>query len=301
MEELEDLSIAEADVSHYVPGEDSGDSSEEEDTDDIEELRLKSEKLNEFLNACGRPGIPRQTRTWERANVRLKQRYLQSGRFVIESALKTLQPTDPGSLWEELKHSPQLDASLGIDMKGVDPAFMEALAEAYNNAATWDTRLQILSSMADLVPLDIIQKFLPGITKHRFTSAREHEVVYGRGAPVPVHKSPRMRVTEQQLDHFLDFIVSPHIVQDLPFGQKHLKLSSGKVLENPECYTFNDSRKGLRSSTSSIAKKQDSSPSPGPLCCEFYPLVVQQCASPCKASTTLLLKGQKPSKILWVW
>ena len=64
VEELEDLSIAEADVSHYVPGEDSGDSSEEEDTDDIEELRLKSEKLNEFLNACGRPGIPRQTRTW---------------------------------------------------------------------------------------------------------------------------------------------------------------------------------------------------------------------------------------------
>ena len=130
VEELEDLSIAEADVSQYVPGEDSGDSSEEEDTDDIEELRLKLEKLNEFLNACGRPGIPRQTRIWERASVRSKQRYLQSGRVVIESALKTLQPTDPGSLWEELKHSLQLDASLGIDMKGVDPAYMEALAEA---------------------------------------------------------------------------------------------------------------------------------------------------------------------------
>ena len=150
MEELDDLSIAEADISQYVPGENSGDSSEEEDTDDIKELRLKLEKLNEFLNGCGRPGIPRQTRTWERASVRSKQRYLQSGRVVIESALKTLQPTDPRSLWEELKHSPQLDASLGINMKGVNPAYMEALAEAYNNAATWDTRRQILSFMADL-------------------------------------------------------------------------------------------------------------------------------------------------------
>ena len=232
MEELDDLSIAEADISQYVPGEDSGDSSEEEDTDDIKELRLKLEKLNEFLNACGRPGI-RQTRTWERASVRSKQRYLQSGRVVIESALKTLQPTDPRSLWEELKHSLQLDASLGINMKGVDPAYMEALAEAYNNTATWDTRRQILSFMADLVPLDIIQKFLPGITKHRFTSAHEHKLVYGRGAPVPIRKSPRMRIIEQQLDHFLDFIVSPLFVQDLPFGQKHLKLSSGKVLETP--------------------------------------------------------------------
>ena len=36
-----------------------------------------------------------------------------------------------------------------------------------------------------------------------------------------------------QLDHFLSFITSPHLVQDLPFGQKHLKLSSGDLIEVP--------------------------------------------------------------------
>ena len=42
-----------------------------------------------------------------------------------------------------------------------------------------------------------------------------------------------MRVDESQLDHFLCFITSPHVVQDLPFGQRYLYLSNGKILETP--------------------------------------------------------------------
>ena len=42
-----------------------------------------------------------------------------------------------------------------------------------------------------------------------------------------------MRVDADQLDHFLTFITSPHIIQDLPFGQRYLHLSSGIVLETP--------------------------------------------------------------------
>ena len=42
-----------------------------------------------------------------------------------------------------------------------------------------------------------------------------------------------MRVEGGQLDHLLTFITSPHVVQDLPFGQRYLHLSSGKVLETP--------------------------------------------------------------------
>jgi hypothetical protein len=42
-----------------------------------------------------------------------------------------------------------------------------------------------------------------------------------------------MKVDKTQLDHFLTFITSEHIVQDLPFGQKYLQLSSGEILETP--------------------------------------------------------------------
>ncbi|XP_020625817.1 uncharacterized protein LOC110063197 [Orbicella faveolata] len=42
-----------------------------------------------------------------------------------------------------------------------------------------------------------------------------------------------MRVNEDQLDRFLTFITSSHVVQDLPFGQRYLHLENGQVLENP--------------------------------------------------------------------
>lgn len=57
--------------------------------------------------------------------------------------------------------------------------------------------------------------------------------MYGRGALLPDTKCPKMRVSLTQLDHFLCFITSPHVIQDLPFGQRNLVLSSGKVLEIP--------------------------------------------------------------------
>ena len=87
--------------------------------------------------------------------------------------------------------------------------------------------------MADLIPYSVLQQFIPGITDYRIETARQHTIQHGRGVPLPVSKSPRMRVDNCQLDHFLCFITSPHVVQDLPFGRRYLYLSNGKMLETP--------------------------------------------------------------------
>ena len=42
-----------------------------------------------------------------------------------------------------------------------------------------------------------------------------------------------MAVFQSQLDHFLDFITSTHVIQDLPFGQKSIKLSTKEVITVP--------------------------------------------------------------------
>ena len=127
-----------------------------------------------------------------------------------------------------------MEKTLGIaEESDVDKKYLEALAETYNNASSWNTRRQILSIMADLTTLEGIQSFIPSVSEFKFTMARKHKIQYGRGVPLPLQKSPRMRVETDQLDHFLTFIVSPHVIQDLPFGQRYLRLSSGKVLETP--------------------------------------------------------------------
>ena len=66
-----------------------------------------------------------------------------------------------------------------------------------------------------------------------FCQGRQHILVSGRGAPVIAKQSPRWRIDLNQLDHFLDFITSPYIVQDLPFGERFLKLSTGEVVQTP--------------------------------------------------------------------
>ena len=61
-------------------------------------------------------------------------------------------------------------------------------------------------------------------------SSNLHRLQHGSGALVPKDKGPRIRINLQQIDHFLSFIPSPPLVQDLPFGEKHLELSSGKII-----------------------------------------------------------------------
>ena len=116
-----------------------------------------------------------------------------------------------------------------------DNSYLEALAEAYMNAAGWDTRRQVLSIMTGVASYREISRHIPGLTQYRYTMANLHRLQYGRAAPVPVHirHVPRLQIDKRQLDHFLTYITSPHIVQDLPFGEKTLKLSSGQVISVP--------------------------------------------------------------------
>lgn len=85
--------------------------------------------------------------------------------------------------------------------------------------------------MADLVPVREIKNIIPGLTDYRVKEAQLHILKFGRGAPLPLKKSPRMKVNENKLDHFLTIITSSNVVQDLPFGQLYLHLENGHVLE----------------------------------------------------------------------
>ena len=85
--------------------------------------------------------------------------------------------------------------------------------------------------MADKIPLKELQHYIPGITSCRFNIARHHWLLHGKGTVVPVDVARRMRIDYAQVDHFLNFITSSHVVQDQPFGEKMLKLSTGEVIK----------------------------------------------------------------------
>ena len=229
--------IASNDTSLYVPSQTETSSSElAGDSRSSANLSLRRTKLNEFLAISGKSTLTQQRKPW--ANLldsRTRHVYVTKARDAVVAALEVIIPDDAGGLWEALKESGEVESALGVlsEPHPADDKYLKSLAEAYQNASSWDTRRQVLSVMADLVPYSLIQRYLPGITEYRVKTAREHGKKYGRGSAVLLSKSPRMRVNYAQLDHFLDFITSPHVILDLPFGQRLLSLADGGLLETP--------------------------------------------------------------------
>jgi len=56
----------------------------------------------------------------------------------------------------------------------------------------------------------------------------------GRGTLPQISHSSAQRYTERQLAHFIDFVQSPHIITDMPFGERTIKLSSGQKITVPD-------------------------------------------------------------------
>ena len=229
---LAELSVTGADSSFYTP---SGTSSSDtaSDTDAQSQQRVQRAKLNEFLSVCNIGNVAVYKRQWKDASLRTRESRVSKAKESVVAALNVIVPGDAGPLWEALKASQSVEAALSTPKESPEEKkYLEALAETYYNASSC-TRRQILSVMADLTTLEKLQGYIPDLTSFRFKEARKHKIQYGRGVPLPMGKSPRLRVRPEQLDHFLSFITSPHISQDLPFGQRYLHLSSGKVLETP--------------------------------------------------------------------
>ena len=91
--------------------------------------------------------------------------------------MEVIVPDDAGALWKALKTSGEVESAFGV-LSGPHPyeKYLKSLSETYQNAASWDTRRQVLSIMADLVPYSVLQRYLPGITEYRVKTARQHAV-----------------------------------------------------------------------------------------------------------------------------
>lgn len=171
---------------------------------------------------------------WSNSTESTKLRQTNRATEIVSAILKTVSPENAGILWQNLTSSSAMNEALGVDkLSPSEQSYLQALAEAYHNASSWDTRRQVLCIMTGVASFNDICQYVSGLTKYRFTMAKLYQLQFGKGAQVPQQTTTRIRVDLSQLNRFLGFITSPHLVQDLPFGQKHLKLSSGDLIEVP--------------------------------------------------------------------
>ena len=124
--------------------------------------------------------------SWEKTSGRTKRYYTRKASQGVAALVQGMTPHETGPLFRALCSSDALRHQLcdkgDSDEGNMDVTLMEALAECYQAASRWETRRQILSIMADKVRYKTLLKFIPGLTKYRFTEAKCHCLTFGRGA-----------------------------------------------------------------------------------------------------------------------
>ena len=138
-------------------------SQQQEPTEEPREQYLRRKQLNKFLESCDVEKLTRPRKRWEEAGARSRKNHVKRAKDVIAAALDVIMPG--AYLWDALRSSMLVDKELG-SVVGDDHRYLEAPAETYKNASSWDTRRQVLSIMADLVPFKRLQRYLPGITEY---------------------------------------------------------------------------------------------------------------------------------------
>ena len=71
------------------------------------------------------------------------------------------------------------------------------------------------------------------MTAWRYYEAKKHTANVGVGLPVKELAEKRVKINIDSLEHFIDFVTSSHVIKDLPYGQKTLKLETGEVVTIP--------------------------------------------------------------------
>lgn len=98
---------------------------------------------------------------------------------------------------------------------------------------SWGTQRQ-LSLLVEDHSSNEITEYIPSLSKYKYTAARKHAAINGIGMPIANRSQTREKATKEQKEHFLEFIMSPPIMTDSPFGTCSYKISSGITLNVPK-------------------------------------------------------------------
>ena len=123
------------------------------------------ELLNTFLNQCNIQPLGRPWLEWGEVSSRTRSRYIQRSSEIVSTVLKTISPINAPHLWEALQSSDVVNRQLGLHAASLpsEVGYLEALAESYSNAASWDTRRQVLSVMTGVASFKAISTFIPAL------------------------------------------------------------------------------------------------------------------------------------------
>ena len=205
--------------------------------DEKEEQQSKRQVLNDAFDSItgGRTSALQSTLNaeWDDISATQQNYYLRKAREMIAATLSVVSPRQERELWDSLRkeplHNNEADCSDDVPHRRYFDAKsnpIEVLTEAHNQAQSWQTKTQILPIFASDFSKSESQRMIPSLSKWRIDQARNHAIKSGKGQPVEDKQVFRLRIDSTKVDHFLDFISRPELLQDVAFGTKTLRLDS---------------------------------------------------------------------------
>ena len=163
----------------------------------------------------------------EQISSRTSRYYRYKAVQAVETVLEAIAPGNSKWLFQQVIEGYSSLAAENLPEQGL----LATLIQLYEEASSWHTRQQILSIFARDYSKTELLALVPGLTKWRVDEARRHAFHSGPGRVIEPPTLQRSRLDPSKVDHFLDFISSPLFLQDVAYGTKKLKLTSGEEIE----------------------------------------------------------------------
>lgn len=189
--------------------------------------------LNNFLDINGYKTVSSlPSKPWFELSKKSQTMYVDKIQNITECVIRCFFPENFSDVSQQVYMSNFTEK----DTPKVKPrplTTMSTIAEFYQKAESWQHRRQLLSMLSLFMTYQEALELIPDLTEYKYYASKKHGEKYGYGLPVPSVEIHRQKMDPLKLDSFLDFITSPHIIRDLPYGEKKLKLSDGTFQNVP--------------------------------------------------------------------
>ena len=202
-------------------------SSEWHDSQNFEDSPARKRKaLDNFLDVIGVSPIKKTLSVdFESASKRTQYDYVKKSKDILHGIISIIAPNQEAQIEKALFSGSNCSE---------DSNLIESISKAYSNMTSWGTQRQLLSLLVNDNSFSEIKQHIPNLSKYKYTAARKHAAINGYGMPIEKKLQTREKASKEQVEHFLEFVMSPAIMTDSPFGTCTYKVSSGVTLNVPK-------------------------------------------------------------------
>ena len=193
----------------------------------------KRQALDTFLD-CSKvnPTVHILQKKWSDLGEKSKNHYIAKASDILQAGLSVITPGQECEVTEAFFR--KLHIKYALDMANyASNDVLEILMTVHAEADTWQMKRAILSIVAPHFSPEEIQRCSKHVTKYLYTEAKRHAIAYGAGKNPTYDDAGANRIDNASLEHFIQYLFSPSISLDCPFGEKTLKLSSGDTFKVP--------------------------------------------------------------------